>query len=157
MGEQALGALAVDLAAEDAAAIGAADGDGRVELSGRAIAQSRCFGHDLIEGGVDVVGKLNFDHRAQAVCAHPDRRCDNTSFGDGGIEATLPTVAGLQTFGHAKHAAEIADILAKCQDVRVARHHHVERGIQSLHHIHRRHGYIPSSWRCLRRCQGISA
>ena len=46
--------------------------------------------------------------------------------------------------GDAEHAAEIADILAEDQHVRVARQHHVERRVERLDHVHRRHGQTPS-------------
>ena len=78
MREQRLRALAVGLAAVDAAAAGHADRDRRGEVAGRAVAQARRLGDDLVGGRVEVVGELDLDHRAQAVgapCRRPRRRC----------------------------------------------------------------------------------
>ena len=143
MGEDRFRALAVGLAAEDAAAIGRAHRHRRREIAGRAIADARGFRHDLVEGGIDVVGELDFDHRAQTVSAHADGRRHDAALADRRIEAAREAVLLLQAFGHAEHAAEIADILAEGEHVRVARQHHVEGGVERLDHVHRGHGSDP--------------
>ena len=74
MREQRLRALAVRLAAVDAAAARHADRDRRGEVAGRAVAQARRLRDDLVGGRIEVVGELDLDDRPQAVGAHADRR-----------------------------------------------------------------------------------
>src|SRR5690606_38193368 len=114
-------------------------------------------GHDLVGGRVEVVGELDLDHRAQAVGTHADRRAHNTAFRNGRIKYALSAVFGLQAFGAAEHAAEIADVLTKNHDVIVALQHDVHRRARCLDHGHGRgaltdlmyirHIYPPSCWR----------
>ena len=76
--EQRLGALAVRLPAVDAAAARHADRDRRGEVAGRAVAQARRLGDDLVGGRIEVVGELDLDHRAagrRRPCRPPRRRC----------------------------------------------------------------------------------
>ena len=72
MGEQPFRALAVGLASEDAAAIGRAHRDRRVELPGGAVAQAGGLGNELVEARVYVVGELALDDRPKPVGAHAD-------------------------------------------------------------------------------------
>ena len=125
MGEHRLGALAVGLAAEDAAAIGHADRHRRGELAGRAVAHARGLRDDLVEGRIDVVGELDLDTGAQAIGAHADGGGDDAALADRRIEAARQAVFLLQALGGAEDAAEIADILAEDEHVGVARQHHV--------------------------------
>src|SRR3546814_1811044 len=69
------------------------------------------------------------------VCSS-DRDADDPAFGDRCVEHAALAVFRLQPRGRAKHAAEIADILAHHDHVRVACHHHVHRGIDRLDHVH---------------------
>ena len=75
-------------------------------------------------------------HGPEAVCAHPDRDADNAAFGDRRVEHADLAVFLLQPRGRAEHAAEIADILAHHDHVGIARHHHVERRVDRLDHVH---------------------
>ncbi|MNS84313.1 hypothetical protein D3C72_1181320 [compost metagenome] len=157
--EQRLRALAVRLAAVDAAAAGHADGDRRGEVARRAVAQARRLRHDLVVGRIDVVGELHLHHRAQAVGAHADGRADDAALVDRRIEHARAAVLGLQAFGAAEHAAEVAHVLAVDDHVVVALQHHVHGGAQGLDHRHRGHGRHPSDASCSRwrfRCSGMS-
>ncbi len=156
MGEQRLGALAVRLAAEDAAAVRRADGDRHGEIAGRAIADARRLRHDLVEAGIDVIGELHFHHGAQAVGAHADGGGDDAAFRDRRIEGAGQAVLLLQPVGDAEDAAEIAGILAEGEHVGILRHHHVEGGVERLDHVHLRHDQCPVCWRWRRRCSGTS-
>ena len=170
--EHRLGRLAVRLAAVDAAAAGHADRHRGGEVAGRAVAQARRLGHDLVGRRIEVVGELDLDDRAQAVRAHAHRGTDDAAFGDRRIEHARLAVLLLQAFGAAEHAAEVAHVLAEHHHVGVALEHHVHRRTQRLDHRHRRgrarglggerllvlhfHDQTPSSWRWRRRCSGIS-
>ena len=140
MREQRLRALAVRLPAVDAAAARHADHHRRGEVARRAVAQPRGLGDDLVRRGVEVVGELDLHHRLQAVGGHADRGADDAAFGDRRIEHAVLAVLGLQAFGAAEHAAEVAHVLAEDDDVVVAVEHHVHRGTQGLDHGHRGHG-----------------
>jgi hypothetical protein len=135
-------ALAVGLAAEDAAAERAPHGHRRDEFAGRAIAQPRRLADQLVQPGVDVIGELYFRHRPQAVRAHPHRDADNPAFADRGIEHARLAVLFLQAGGCAEHAAEIADVLAHHDHVGIALEHDVERVVDRLDHVHRPRGRI---------------
>ena len=116
--EQRLRALAVRLPAVDAAAAWHADRDRRGEVAGRAVAQPRRLGDDLVRRRVEVVGELDLDHRPQPVGRHADRGADDAAFGDRRVEHARLAVLGLQPFGAAEHAAEVADVLPVDDDVR---------------------------------------
>ena len=155
--EQRFRALAVRLAAEDAAAIGRAHRDRRGEIAGRAIAQARGFADELVVGRIHVVGELDLDHGPQAVRGHADGGGDDAALADRRVEAALGAVLLLQAVGDAEDAAEIADVLAEGEHVGIARHHDVERGVERLDHGHRwPWRQTPCSSRCWRRCQGMS-
>src|SRR3984893_17777618 len=100
------------LAAADAASAGRTNSHRCEELPGAAIAEARQFADDLIEARIDVIRELNLGDRAQAVHAHADRGGDDAALGDGRVEDTMLAVLALPPFRGAKHAAEIADVLA---------------------------------------------
>ena len=134
MREQRLGALAVRLPAEDAAAGRHADDDRTGEIAVGPIAQARGLRCDLVEGRVDIVGKLDLDAGPQSIRRHADRRADDTQFVDRRIEAARAAVFLLQAGSAAKHAAEIADILAEHDNAFVAPHGYVHRVADRLDH-----------------------
>ena len=136
MREDALGTLAVRLPAENAAAKGRADRHRRYELARRPIAQPRRLAHQLVERGIDIVGELNLGHGPEAIGAHAHRHADDPAFGDRRVEHTVLAIFLLQARGGAEHAAEIADILAHHDDVGIAIHHHVQRAVDRLDHVH---------------------
>src|SRR6267154_1811370 len=100
------------LAAANAAAAGGANGHRGKELTGTAVADARQVTADLIEARIDIIRKLNFRDRPQAVHAHPDRGRHDAALRDGRVDDTMLAVLALQPFGGAKHAAEIADVFA---------------------------------------------
>ncbi|MNK72771.1 hypothetical protein D3C87_922550 [compost metagenome] len=137
VGEQGFWRLAVRLAAEDAAAIGAADRDRRGELTARAVAHLGRFRDDLVIGRINIVGELDLDDRAQAIGAHADGGGDDAALRNRGVEAAGQAVLLLQLVGDAEDAAEIARVLAEGQDVRVLGHLDVDGRVQGLNHVHR--------------------
>ena len=91
---------------------------GIVPLPSRAIADARGLAHQLVKRGIDIIGKLDFGHGAQAISRHADRNADDPAFGDRRIKTRVLPYFCLQASGRAEHAAEIADILAKHDHVR---------------------------------------
>ncbi len=138
--EHGFGTLAVRLPAIDAAATRHADGHGRDELVDRAVAQASGLGHDLIRGGIEIIGELDLADGTQAVGAHAHRHADDAAFGDGRVEHARAAVLGLQALGAAEHAAEIADVLPEHHDIVIALQHDIHGRAQSLDHGHRRGG-----------------
>ena len=136
VGEDAFGALAVRLPAEDAAAVRGADGDGRGEVTRRSVAQPRRLADELVEAGIDVVGELDLGHGPQPVRAHADGRGDDAAFVDGRVEHARLAELRLQAGGRAEHAAEIADVFPHHDHVRVAGHGDLQRGVDRLDHVH---------------------
>jgi hypothetical protein len=162
MGEQGLGRLAVGLAAEDAAAVGRADGERQAPFAGGAVAHPRRLRDDLVEGGIDIIGELDLGDRPQPVGGHADRGRDDAVLGDRRVEHAVLAIFLLEALGGAEDAAEIADILAEGDDVRVALHHHVMGAVDRLDHVHDGHLRFASSSAticacCSFRCQGISS
>ena len=147
MGETGLGRLRMGLAAKDAAARGHSDHHRAGELPGRAIAHPRRFLGDLVIGGKDVIGELDFHARPQAIGRHADRDPHDAAFGNRRVKAAGLAVFRLQPLGAAEDAAEIADILAKDHDLGVLAHLHVHRVADGLDHRHACHGQIPAFWR----------
>ena len=144
MGEQRLRALAVRLAAEDAAAGRHAHHDRAGELAVRAVAQARRFRDDLVVGRVDVVGELDFDARPQPVGGHADRRADDAGFVDRRVEAARSCrISACRPCVQRNTPPKIADILAEDDDVLVALHRHVHGVADRLDHGHARHGSDP--------------
>ncbi len=131
------------LPAADAAAAGRADRDRRPELARGAVPEPRQLAEDLVAGGIDVVGELHLGDRAQAVDAHADRRPHDRALGDRGVEYAVLAVLALQPVGHAEDAAEVTDVLTEHDDVGIARHHDVHRGVERLDHVHPGHGSGP--------------
>ena len=109
---------------------------GAQKSPGAAIPQARELGEDLVARGVDVVGELHFRDRAQSVHAHADRGTDDRAFGDRRVEHAVLAVLALQPVGDAEHAAEVADVLAQHDHVRVTRQHDVHGGVERLDHVH---------------------
>ena len=73
----------------------------------------------------------------------------------GRIEAAGEPVLGHQPVGDAKYPAEIADILAENQHIRIAGQHDIEGGIKRLDHVHGGHVQPPTSRHCsIRRQSG---
>ncbi len=132
------------LAAANSAAAGSANRHRRGELASRAITQTRQLAHHLVEGRIDVIGKLDLGDRLQTVHAHADRSSDDASLGDGSVEHTLLAIFALESVGTAKDAAEEADVLTHDDDARVPLQHDVHGGVDCLDHVHVRHGLQPS-------------
>ena len=66
------------------------------------VAELGKFVRDLIERGEDIIGELDFRHRAQAFDTHADRHTDNSTFGEWCIEDTVGTIFLLEAFGGTK-------------------------------------------------------
>ena len=144
VGEEGLGRLAVGLAAENAAAIRRADHHRHRPFAGGAVADAAGLGEDLVEAGEDVIGELDLGDGLQAVKPHADRGGDDAALGDRRVEHAGLAIFLLQAGGDPEDAAEIADILAEHDDVRIARHHHVVGAVQRLDHVHDAHLRAPS-------------
>src|SRR6185369_12481965 len=161
MREDAFGRLAVGLPAENPTAHWRTHGHGRREIACAPIAEPRGFRHELIEGGVDIVGELDLRHGPKSVSRHADSHADNAPFVYGRVEYTGLAIFRLQPLGRLEHAPEIADVLAHHDDIGIAAHHHVERAVDCLEHRHAGHSFSPAAsrsaiiWsRCSLRCAG---
>ncbi|MNZ86965.1 hypothetical protein D3C78_1058110 [compost metagenome] len=86
LGEHRFRALAVGLAAVDAAAAGHAQGQRSDEFTCRTVAQAGHLRDDLVGGRVEVVGELDLDDRTQAISTHAHSGTDDAAFGDRRIE-----------------------------------------------------------------------
>src|SRR4029077_2459130 len=139
--ENALRTLRVGLPAADTAAARGADGHGCGELTRRAVAQPGELAHDLIEARIDVIGKLDFRDRLEAVDPHADGRGDDAAFRNRGVEYAMLAVLPLQSLGDTEHAAEDAHVFAQTDHARIALQHHVHGRVKRLDHVHARHDH----------------
>src|SRR5690606_4440687 len=89
-----------------------------------------------VGGRVEVVGELDFHHRAQAIGAHAHGGADDAALGDRRVEHAGFAVLVLQTLGATEHAAEITDVLAVDHHVVVALKHDIHGRAQGLDHGH---------------------
>ena len=112
------------LAAEDAAAGGHANGDGRGKVSGRAVPQTGGLRNNLVVGRIHVVGELDLDARPQPVGCHTDRSANDGTLVDGCVEAPVRSESLLQALGAAEDAAEVADVLSEYDHPFVTFHGH---------------------------------
>src|SRR5690606_30684496 len=120
VGKEGLGALAVGLAAEDAATCGHANDHGAGELPRRAVADARRLRHDLIIGRIHVIGELDLDARPQAIGRHADGSTDDTGLVDRRVEAARDAVLLLQALRAAENPPEVAYVLSKNDDLLVS-------------------------------------
>src|SRR6476661_3086341 len=134
MGEQRLGALAMGLAAEDAAAGRHAHHQWAGELPVRPVTQSRRLRDDLVIGGIHVVSELDLDTGLQPVRRHAHSGTDDAQFTDRRIEAPARPVFRLQALRGAKYATKEAYVLAEYDNIAVALHHHVHGVADCLDH-----------------------
>src|ERR1700722_6920516 len=96
-------------------------------------------GYDLIVARIDIIGELDLGDRPKPIGAHADRHGDDPRFVDRRVEAARLAVLALQALGAAKHAAEIAYVLAEHDDALVLRHLAIHRVADRLDHRHPRH------------------
>src|SRR5699024_7065843 len=122
MGEDGLGTLRMVLRRADAAAVGHPDDHRDAFLAQGAVVQLRDLGDDLVVGREDEGVELDLDDRAVAADGHADRGADDAGLGQRGIDDSLRTEVLLQTFGDAEDTAELADVLADEDDLRVVLH-----------------------------------
>ncbi len=80
MGEEGLHRLRMVQAAADAAAVGRADDQGHVPLAIGAVIHLGGFVDDLVEGGMDKIGELDFADRAQIGHRRADTDCHDGKF-----------------------------------------------------------------------------
>jgi hypothetical protein len=135
----------VRLAAANTAAAWRTDRHRGAEGAAATIADTRQFADDLVVGRIDVIDELDLRDRAQAVQAHADGGRDDAAFGDRRVEHAMFAVLALQPIGGAKHAAEVADVLAHQHHALIASHHDVHGGVQRLDHVHLSH-FCARSW-----------
>src|SRR6185436_11489743 len=117
-----------------------ADDHRRRELAAATVTDASELTHDLVVRGIHVIRELDFGDRLQTIHRHADRRGDDTAFGDRRIDHPMLAELLLQPVGAAKHAAEVANVLAQYDDRRVALHQRVHRRVQGLNHVHAWHG-----------------
>src|SRR5215472_10646079 len=113
MGEQCLGALAVGLPTEDAAAGGHAYDKRAGELPVRPVAQPCRLGNDLVVARIHVVGELDLDAGPQSVRRHANGDANDAEFANRRVEAAARAVLRLQALRGAEYTTEEAHILAE--------------------------------------------
>ena len=137
MREQAFGALAMRLPAENATTKGRTHRHGTDKVIGGTIAHARSLTDQLVKAGVDVIGKLDLGHRTKTIGRHANANADDSTFADWRIKNAGFTMLFLKPRSRAEHAAEIADVFPHDDNFGVFRKHHVECAIDSLNHVHR--------------------
>ena len=99
---------------------------------------------DLVEGGVDEAVELNLRYRLETVQGQSDRDADDGRLRQRRVEHAIGPERLLQAIGNAKDAAEGADVLAKNQDLIIARQGVAEGEVDRFGQRDRFH-QVPSS------------
>ena len=118
--EQRLGGLAVVLDRADAAAARDPDHHRQAEVAERAEPHLGQLGGDLVEGREHEAVELDLAHRAVAAQGQPDRGADDAGLGQRGVHDPGLAEVLLQPVGDPEDPAELPDVLAHDQDLRVA-------------------------------------
>src|ERR1700683_5320936 len=111
----------------------------------RALVELRHLADDLVEGRVHEAIELDLAHRAIAANGKAHRSAHNGRLGKGRVDDAVFAEVLLQSVGDAKHAAELADVLAHDEDLLVLLHRATQALVQGLRHGHggRRHQLPP--------------
>ncbi len=145
--EQRLRRLAVVLDRADRAAVGDADDDGQLDLAQRAGVHLRQLRDDLVVRGEDEAVELDLHHGSVAAQRHADRGADDAGLGQRGVDDPVLAEVLLQAVGDAEDAAELADVLAHDQDLRVGLQGGAQGGVDRLgdRELLDAHGHLLSS------------
>ena len=130
--EVRLRALAVVLDGADAAAEGHPDDDRELDRPPRAVPHLRQLGHDLVVGRVDEAVELDLADRPVAAQGEADAGADDAALGERGVDHAVLAEVLLQAVGDAEDAAELADVLAHDQDLRVLLHRRPQARVDGL-------------------------
>jgi len=120
--KQRLGRLGVVLDRADAAAVGDADDQRHGQQALRARAHLGDLRGDLVEGREDEAVELDLADRPVAAQRQADRRADDAGLGQRAVDDPALAEVILQAVGDPEDAAQLSDVLAHEQDLRVAVH-----------------------------------
>ena len=134
VGEVGLGRLAVVLDRADPAAERDADGDRHPDQAGRPAVDLGHLADDLVEAGEDEAVELDLAHRPVAAHRQAHRGADDPRFGERGVDDAVLAEVLLQAVGDPEDAAELADVLAHDEDLRVVLHRPAQARVERLGH-----------------------
>ena len=97
-----------------------------------AVGDLRDLGDDLVEAREHEAVELDLGHRPVAAHGQTDCGADDPGFGQWGVQHPVVTEVLLQTVGDAEDPAELADVLAHHDDLRVVVHGRAQAGVQGL-------------------------
>jgi hypothetical protein len=122
-----------------------ADGDRHLHVAAGAVVELGHLAHDLVEGGVDEPVELDLDDRAVAAHREAHGGAHDARLGQRRVDHALSAELVLESVGDAEHAAELADVLAHDEHLRVVGHRATETFVDGLGHGEPRHRAAPSS------------
>jgi hypothetical protein len=123
----------------DAAAERDADRDRHRDAALAAGVHLRELADDLVVRRVDEAVELDLAHRPVAAHRQADRGADDGRLRERGVHDAVLAEVLLQAVGDAEDAAELADVLAHHEDLRVVLHRAAQRLVERLGHGHDRH------------------
>ncbi len=121
---------------------GGAEDDRAGVATVRAVADLGGLVHDLVVGGMDVVGELDLGHRSHAVQGGADGHASDAELGQGRVDDALLAEAPLEAVGGAEDTAVEAHVLAQDDHGRVRFHLLEQRladGLDQIQLGHRDH------------------
>ncbi len=132
MREQRFRRLGVVLDGTDPAAEGHPHHDRHLQLALAAEVQLGQLGHELVETGEDEPVELDLADRPEAADRQPDGGADDPGLGQWRVQHAVLAEVLLQAVGDPEDAAELADVLAHHQDLRVALQRRAQAHVQRL-------------------------
>ncbi|GAA3308323.1 hypothetical protein GCM10020219_009380 [Nonomuraea dietziae] len=128
----------------DAASAGDADHDGQLDRAERAQRHLGQLRDDLVGGGEDEPVELDLADGPVAPQCQADRGADDARLGERGVDDAVLAEVLLQTVGDAEDAAELADVLAHDEDLRVVLHRLAQALVDRLGEGQNAHDSKPS-------------
>src|SRR4051794_40573004 len=130
--EVGLRALAVVLDRADTAAEGHPDDDRELDRPARPVRHLRQLADDLVVGRVDEPVELDLADRPVTAQRQADRGADDAALGERGVDDPVLAEVLLQPVGDPEDTAELADVLAHDEDLRVVLHRRAQAGVDGL-------------------------
>ncbi len=112
------------------------DDDRSFELTVEHVVHLRRVVHDLIEASGEEIGEHDLGHGPHAHHSGSYGRADDGRLGQRCVPHSVLAVFLEETAGDTEIAPHLTDVLAEQVHSVILIHHHVQRAVKRLHHVH---------------------